>query len=196
MKCYDPPMALLTFFLTFLVSAHLVSAQDSYIGAENDFLTLDVEESIISTTTKSGNHKTLVSALKAADMHNALDFDGPFTVFAPSDEALDTLFSNIGTDLLKAENKSDLQALLRYHIIAGEFSASKILKALCRGNGEATFMTVQGEALTATINGIDIVLTDSYGNSAKITTADSDQCNGIIHEIDSVILPSKIKLLP
>ncbi|MBD1261283.1 fasciclin domain-containing protein [Maribacter polysiphoniae] len=191
MKCYASPVALLTLFLTFFASA-----QDSYTDLSNKYLTLDIEESIISSTTNSGNHTTLIAALKAAGMHNALAFDGPFTVFAPSDKALNALFSNTGTDLFKAENKSDLQALLRYHIIAGKFSASKILRELCRGQGKATFMTVQGEVLTATIDGIDIVLTDSYGNSAKIITADSDQCNGIIHEIDSVILPKTVNFLP
>ncbi|MBD0776499.1 fasciclin domain-containing protein [Maribacter sp. ANRC-HE7] len=191
MKCYASPMALLTLFLTFFASA-----QDSYIGLDNKFVTLDIEESIISTTTNSGNHTTLIAALKAAGMHSILGFDGPFTVFAPSDKALNTLFANTGMDLSDTGNKSDLQALLRYHIIAGRFSASKILKELCRGEGKATFMTVQGEVLTATIDGIDIVLTDSYGNSAKIITADSDQCNGIIHEIDSVILPKTVNFLP
>lgn len=191
MKCYASPVALLTLFFTVFASA-----QDHYADLGNRYLTLDIEESIISSTTNSGNHTTLTAAIKAAGMDNVLAFDGPFTVFAPSDKALDTLFLNSGTDMFKAENKSDLQALLRYHIIAGEFSASKILKELCRGEGKATFMTVQGETLTATINGIDIVLTDSYGNSAKIVTADFDQCNGIIHEIDSVILPKTVTFLP
>ena len=72
------------------------------------------------------------------------------------------------------------------------FSASKILKALCRGNGVATFTTLQGTKITATMDGVDIVLTDGFGNSAKITKADSKQCNGVIHVIDSVITPGKI----
>lgn len=157
---------------------------------------MDFQESIISNTANSGNHTTLMAAMKAADLDNVLAFDGPFTVFAPSDTALDTLFSNTGPDLFEPENKGDLQALMRYHIIAGEFTASKILKAMCRGKGKAILMTVQGETLTATINGIDIILTDSFGNSAKIISADASQCNGVIHEIDSVILPRQMSFLP
>ncbi|MGB5435225.1 MAG: fasciclin domain-containing protein [Maribacter sp.] len=191
MKCYVPPLALLTLFLTFFASA-----QDHSSSTEHNLLAMDFRESIIWNTENSGTHDTLSAAMKAAGLDNVLNFDGPFTVFAPSDKALETLFSDTVPDLFAPENKSVLQALLRYHIIAGEFTASRILKALCRGGGKATFMTVQGESLSATIEGIDIILTDSYGNSARITTADVNQCNGIIHEIDSVILPRNINFLP
>ena len=191
MKCYVPHLALLTLFLTFSASA-----QSKYSSTESNLLGMDFQESIISNTANSGNHTTLMAAMKAADLDNVLAFDGPFTVFAPSDTAFDTLFSNTGPDLFEPENKGDLQALMRYHIIAGEFTASKILKAMCRGKGKAILMTVQGETLTATINGIDIILTDSFGNSAKIISADASQCNGVIHEIDSVILPRQMSFLP
>lgn len=191
MKCYVPQLALLTLFLTFFASA-----QNHTPSTEHNLLAMDFRESIIWNTENSGNHDTLSAAMKAAGLDNVLSFDGPFTVFAPSDKALKALFSDTVPDLFAPENKSVLQALLRYHIIAGEFTASRILKALCRGEGKATFMTVQGESLSATIEGIDIILTDSYGNSARITTADVSQCNGIIHEIDSVILPRNINFLP
>ena len=191
MKCYVPPLALLTLFLTFFAAA-----QDHTPGTEHNLLAMDFRESIIWNTENSGNHDTLSAAMKAAGLDNVLGFDGPFTVFAPSDKALETLFSDTVPDLFAPENKSVLQALLRYHIIAGEFTASRILKALCRGGGKAAFMTVQGESLSATIEGIEIILTDSYGNSARITTADVNQSNGIIHEIDSVILPRNINFLP
>lgn len=191
MKCYVPHMALLTLFLTFSASA-----QSEYSKTKNKLSVSGFQESIISNTANSGNHTTLLAVMKAADMESVLAFDGPFTVFAPTDTALDTLFSTAGPDLFGPENKEDLQALMRYHIIAGEFTASKILKAMCRGDGKAIFMTVQGETITATINGIDIILTDSFGNSAKIITADASQCNGVIHEIDSVILPRRMSFLP
>ena len=191
MKCYVPQLVLLTLFLTFFASA-----QDRYPNSESKLLAMDFQESINWNTENSGNHDTLSAAMKAAGLDNVLSYDGPFTVFAPSDQALDTLFSDTATDLFEPENKGALQALLRYHIIAGEFTASRILRALCRGGGKATFMTVQGESLTATIKGIDIVLTDSFGNTAMITTADVNQCNGIIHEIDSVILPRNATFLP
>ncbi|MDP5062453.1 MAG: fasciclin domain-containing protein [Maribacter sp.] len=82
--------------------------------------------------------------------------------------------------------------MLSYHIIADKLSASTILKAMCRGNGIAKFTTIQGEKITATMRGIDIVLTDKSGNSAIIVTADSNQSNGIIHEIDTVFVPEKM----
>ena len=191
MRFFVPHLA----FLTFLWTISMVG-QGPNSDVENELLAIGFEESILSNTLNLTDHATLYSAIKAADLDNILAFDGPFTVFAPSDKAFNILFENTGSNLLKTENKSDLQALLRYHIIAGKFTASSILKALCSGNGTATFMTIQGEALTATIQGIDIILTDSFGNSAKITTADTNRCNGVIHTIDSVILPKKMNYLP
>ncbi|MCP4974966.1 MAG: fasciclin domain-containing protein [Maribacter sp.] len=191
MNCYIPQVALLTFFLTVFVSA-----QDRFSSSESKFLAMDIEKSIISNTENSKNHTTLSAAMKATDLDKILSHDGPFTVFAPSDSAFNELFSKTSSDLLDPENKEELKALLRYHIIAGEFTASKILKAMCSGNGKAVFTTVQGEVLTATLNGIDIILTDNFGNCAKIISADANQCNGVIHEIDSVILPKRISLLP
>jgi uncharacterized surface protein with fasciclin (FAS1) repeats len=96
------------------------------------------------------------------------------------------------TRLFLPENKKDLQKLLTYHIVAGKLTASNILKAMCRGGGSASFTTVQGEEIVANMDGIDIVLSDGKGNTAKITVADVNQCNGIIHQIDSVFLPTKI----
>lgn len=150
------------------------------------------ENSITYSTKNSSEHTTLSEAVTAADLDDILGSDGPFTVFAPSDQAFKKLSPEKVEELLLPHNKSKLQSLITYHMIAGHLSASKILKAMCRGAGTATFTTVQGNKLTATMEGIDIVLTDSFGNKAKITTADANQCNGVIHVIDSVILPKKI----
>ena len=171
-------------------------SQDNVPSYTSAFANTDLSQSIITNTENSENHKTLLAAMKASDLEEILSFDGPFTVFAPSDEAFDTLFESKTSNLFDPQNKRELQALLRYHIIAGEFTASKILKAMCDGEGSATFMTVQGEELKATMQGTDIVLTDGLGHTAKIIAADANQCNGVIHEIDSVILPKKISLLP
>lgn len=153
---------------------------------------MDPEASIISNTESSKNHKMMLAAMKAADLDEILGFDGPFTVFAPSDLAFNKLPSNKVAELLNPDNKKEVQALMAYHIIAGNFSASKILKEMCRGNGKATFTTVQGDDLTATMQGVEIILTDNLGNEARITSADENQCNGVIHEIDTVIRPSKL----
>lgn len=153
---------------------------------------MDPQKSIIGNTKNSTNYKTLSTVLKAADLEGILGHDGPFTVFAPSDKAFEKFSIDKVTRLLSPENKEDLKALLTYHIIAGKFTASHILRAMCRGNGRAVFTTVQGKKIVATMSGIDIVLSDDFGNSAKITTADANQCNGVIHEIDSVIVPRKM----
>ncbi len=184
MKCLTPPLSLIFLLLTLVSTAQI---------DKNDGITeMDPEKSILKNTEASEDHKTLLAAMKATDLDELLGFDGPFTVFAPSDIAFDKLPQDLIKELLRPENKDQLKELMTYHIVAGNLSASKILRAMCRGNGKASFMTVQGNEITATMNGIDIVLTDVSGNSAKITVADADQCNGVIHQIDSVILPRKL----
>lgn len=184
MKFMVPPLSLIFLFITFFTTA-----QDNQTPFAFE---MDPEKSILKNTEDSENHKTLLAAMRAADLEDVLGYDGPFTVFAPSDTAFEKLPRHKVTELLKPENKKQLHDVMTYHIVAGNFSASKILKAMCRGKGMATFTTVQGDEITATMSGIDIVLTDNFGNSAKITTADANQCNGVIHEIDSVILPAKL----
>ncbi len=153
---------------------------------------MNPDNSIIRNTEDSGIHNTLLAAIRGADMDKILDEDGPFTVFAPSDVAFQKLPQGKLTSLLSPANKKELYAVLTYHIVAGNLSASKILRAMVKGNGTATFTTIQGDKLKASMRGIDIVLTDNFGNTAKIINADSNQCNGVIHEIDSVIMPKKI----
>lgn len=150
------------------------------------------EKSIAQTTKESENHKTLMQVVIASDLEETLDRSGPFTVFAPSDHAFSRLPKNQLKALLNSQDKSKLKALLKYHIVAGDLSASKILKAMCRGGGSASFTSIQGAKITATMCDTDIILTDSLGNTAMITLADSKQRNGVIHEIDGVILPGKI----
>lgn len=152
----------------------------------------DPNKSIITNTQTSNNHKTLLTALKAADLEKILSYDGPFTVFAPSDKAFEKLSDAEIQSLLDPDNKKKLQDILTYHIVAGNFSAANILRAMSRGNGKATFTTVQGDKITTTMSGVDIILTDALGQTARITIADANQCNGVIHEIDNVILPNKI----
>lgn len=153
---------------------------------------MDPSNSILQNANESCDHNMLSTAIKASEMEELLDTEGPFTVFAPSDVAFENLPTEKITNLLKTENRKTLKSLLSYHIIAGDFSAAKILIAMCRGNGKASFTTVQGNKLIASMRGTDIYLTDSLGNSAKITTADAKQKNGVIHIIDSVIMPSRI----
>ncbi|MEO9892934.1 fasciclin domain-containing protein [Aurantibacter sp.] len=174
------------FPIIFLFFSLISSAQNN----SYEFLSeMDPEKSILTNTADSENYKTLLEVMRASELEELLADDGPFTVFAPTDSAFEKLPRNKVAELLKPENRKELKDLMAYHIVAGNFSASKILKAMCRGNGTATFTTVQGNELTATMQGIDIILSDSIGNSAKITTADANQCNGVMHEIDGVITP-------
>lgn len=170
-------------------------AQTASINLSTSF-EMNTNNSILKNTETSENHKMLLAAMKAAGLEDILSYAGPFTVFAPSDVAFEKLPQHTLKALLDPNNKEEVQALIRYHIVAGNFSASRILKAMCSGQGQASFTTIQGDKLIATMDGVDIILTDSLGNTAKITVADSNQCNGVIHEIDSVILPSKFSSLP
>lgn len=169
-------------------------AQDNIIDLKFDQLisTIKTEKSILERTESFENHSSLLNALRAVDLDKVLDYNGEFTVFAPSNLAFQKLSKSTLNKLFDPENKRVLRSILSYHIIADKLSASSILKAMCRGNGIAKFTTIQGEEITASMQGIDIVLTDKYGNHATITTADSNQSNGIIHEIDTVFVPEKM----
>ena len=178
-----PPLCLLILILSSVFIGQTTYAQTKFSNPQ---------KSITDYTESNGHYSTLITAFKAAGLDMILNEDGPFTVFAPSDRAFGKLSKEMVADLMKPESKKELQSLLTYHIVAGSLSAATILRAMCRGEGKASFTTVQGDEIVATMMGIDIVLTDSNGNSAIITRADANQCNGVIHEIDSVILPEKI----
>lgn len=167
-----------------------ISAQNQKKAVKNQGMNPNF--SIVENTQESKTHTTLLAAMKGSGLEDLLRNDGPFTVFAPSDAAFSKIPSEKIKSLLESENKKDLNRLLTYHIIAGKISASKILKAMCKGSGKATYTTVQGNKLTATMIGTDIILTDALGNSAKIIAADAEQCNGVMHMIDSVILAKQI----
>lgn len=145
--------------------------------------------SILSKAKSSLHHTILASAINASDLVGLLALDGQFTVFAPSNQAFNKLSNMAIQRLLDPTNKKELNKLLSGHIIAGKLSAAYMLRSMCSGSGKASFTTIQGDELTATIDGIDIILTDKYGNQAKIMAADSNQSNGVIHEIDTVFLP-------
>jgi len=172
----------------------LTYAQDNVIELkfENLISNIHKEKSILERTENFENHSSLLNALRAVNLDKVLDYKGKFTVFAPSNGAFEKLSQTTIDKLFDPKNNRALKAMLSYHIIADKLSASTILKAMCRGNGSAKFTTIQGEKITATMKGIDIVLTDKSGNTATITTADSNQSNGIIHEIDTVFIPEKL----
>lgn len=178
--------------LCMLLCVLFTNAQDALqtpqLSILTDFL-LETEKSILTKTTASLNHTTLTSLLQVSDLLDVLHSSGQFTVFAPSDRAFKKMSKSTLKKLLDPENKKEVNRFLSGHIIAGKLSASHILKAMCSGSGSTSFTTIQGEELIATIDGIDIILTDGFGNQAKILKADTNQRNGVIHEIDAVFLP-------
>lgn len=143
----------------------------------------------------SDSLNTLLFALERSDMIAFLENKGAFTVFAPSDAAFRQMEARDMRQLLLPENKQTLKSLMACHVVAGKLSASKILQALCRGKGSASFTTIQGQELLASMEGTDIVLTDCSGNQARITAADTSCRNLVFHQIDHVILPGPLQPL-
>ncbi|EAR14710.1 fasciclin domain-containing protein [Robiginitalea biformata] len=144
---------------------------------------------IVSNAVNSKDHTTLVAAVKAADLVGTLQGDGPFTVFAPTNAAFDKLPAGTVQTLLKPENKSKLQGVLTYHVLSGKFGAKDIVKAIKKGMGTAEFTTVNGSKLMAMLNGDQVQLKDASGNISTVTIADVNQSNGVIHVVDTVVLP-------
>ena len=146
-------------------------------------------KNIIENAVNSKDHTTLVAAVKAAGLVETLQGAGPFTVFAPTNAAFDKLPEGTVATLLKPENLSTLQGILTYHVVAGKFSAKDVVAAIKAGNGKAELKTVNGGVLTASLKGKDVIITDANGATAKVTIADVNQSNGVIHVIDGVLTP-------
>jgi uncharacterized surface protein with fasciclin (FAS1) repeats len=144
---------------------------------------------IVSNAVNSKDHTTLVAAVKAADLVGTLQGEGPFTVFAPTNAAFEKLPMGTVESLLKAENKMKLQGVLTYHVLAGKYSAKDIMKTIKKGKGMAEFTTVNGSKLMAMMVGNSLKLKDSSGNVSTVTIADVNQSNGVIHVVDTVLLP-------
>ena len=151
---------------------------------------MDAGKDIVTNASAAPNLSTLVAAVKAADLVSTLQGAGPFTVFAPTDDAFAKLPAGAVDGLLKPEMKTDLAGLLTYHVVAGNVDAAALTQQIEAGGGKAVLTTVQGAALTATPDGNGgITLTDGKGGTAKVTTADVRQSNGVVHVIDSVLMP-------
>lgn len=147
------------------------------------------EKDIIDNAVNSKDHTTLVTAVKAAGLVDTLKGAGPFTVFAPTNAAFDKLPKGTVDTLVKPESKAALTKILTYHVVPGKHDAASIAKAIEEGKGKATFKTVQGEELTASLEGKDVIITDAKGGKAKVTIADVIQSNGVIHVVDTVLMP-------
>jgi uncharacterized surface protein with fasciclin (FAS1) repeats len=146
-------------------------------------------KTIVENASASKDHTTLVAAVKAAGLVETLSGAGPFTVFAPTNAAFAKLPAGAVDGLLKPAAKADLAKVLTYHVVPGTMTAEKIAAAIAAGNGSATLTTVQGEKLTATANGPTVTLTDAKGGKSTVTQADVMQSNGVVHVVDTVLMP-------
>jgi len=148
------------------------------------------DKTIVANAVNSPIHKTLVAAVKAGGLVDTLNSAGPFTVFAPTDDAFAKLPAGTVDTLVKPENKATLDKVLTYHVVAGKISSKELKAWIKKGKGTYTAKTVEGGSLTFTEDMGKIKITDEKGGTAWITTADVFQSNGVIHVIDTVLMPS------
>jgi uncharacterized surface protein with fasciclin (FAS1) repeats len=159
--------------------------KDPTVGGAEMYPTKNIVENAIN----SPIHKTLVAAVKAAGLVETLEGPGPFTVFAPTDDAFAKLPAGTVENLVKPENKDTLVKILTYHVIAGKITSKDLMKLIKKNGGTYTAKTVEGGSLAFSMANGGIKITDEKGGSAMITTADVIQSNGVIHVIDTVLMP-------
>jgi uncharacterized surface protein with fasciclin (FAS1) repeats len=147
------------------------------------------QKNIVENAVNSKDHTTLVAAVKAAGLVDTLASTGPFTVFAPTNAAFAKLPKGTVDNLLKPDMKSKLTGVLTYHVVPGRMTAADLSAAVKQGGGRASLKTVEGEPLVVTQRGKMILVTDSKGDTARVTIADVMQSNGVIHVINKVMLP-------
>lgn len=147
-------------------------------------------KTIVENASASADHTTLVAAVKAAGLVDTLSGAGPFTVFAPTNAAFEKLPAGAVDGLLKPEAKKDLTGVLTYHVVSGRMTAADLAKAITDGGGTAKLTTVAGGPLTATQSGNTITLTDAKGGKSTVTQADVMQSNGVVHVVDTVLMPA------
>ncbi len=147
-------------------------------------------KNIIQNAVNSKDHTTLVAAVKAGGLVDTLEGKGPFTVFAPTNEAFSALPAGTVDTLLKPENKKTLDKILTYHVVPGKLDSEALDKDIKKGDGKATLKTIEGGTLTVSGSGKDLTVTDEKGNAAKVTIADVMQSNGVIMVVDKVLMPN------
>ena len=150
---------------------------------------LMASQNVVENAAASKDHTTLVAAVQAAGLAETLSGAGPFTVFAPTNDAFAKLPAGTVDTLLKPESKDQLTGILTYHVVSGKVMAADVLDAIKKGNGKFEAKTVQGGTLTFTADDSGVTVTDAKGGKSKVTTADIDSSNGVIHVVDSVLMP-------
>jgi uncharacterized surface protein with fasciclin (FAS1) repeats len=172
--------------ITLVAASAVLAATNPMVGGHEMF----PSKNIVQNALNSDDHTTLVAAVKAAGLVDTLQGPGPFTVFAPTNEAFAKLPAGTVDTLLMEENKTMLTKVLTYHVVSGRMDSKDIAMAIKAGNGKAELPTVSGGKLWASMKGKDLILTDEKGGMAKVTIANVNQSNGVIHVIDTVLLPN------
>jgi uncharacterized surface protein with fasciclin (FAS1) repeats len=160
-------------------------AQNPMVGGHD----MSPMKNIIQNAVNSDDHTTLVAAVKAAGLVDTLAGPGPFTVFAPTNQAFAKLPAGAVDNLLKPENRDQLTKVLTYHVVAGRLTSNDLRNKIKEGHGTAELTTVEGGKLEAMMEGGNMVLKDEKGGTATVTIPDVMQSNGVIHVVDSVLLP-------
>ncbi|MAY22988.1 MAG: beta-Ig-H3/fasciclin [Flavobacteriaceae bacterium] len=184
-------LSLLSFVMLLFVSAGTM-AQNKMMKEKTKMVggaEMYPSKNIVQNAVNSKDHTTLVAAVKAAGLVDVLQSKGPFTVFAPTNAAFEKLPDGTVATLLKPENKESLKKVLTYHVVQGDYKAADIVKMIKKSKGKATFKTVSGGMLYATLDGDKVMLWDENGSKAMVTIADVNQSNGVIHVINAVVLP-------
>ncbi len=182
-------LLVLTLGVTFGVSAQMSDMKSDgnpMVGGAAMYKTKNIVENAVN----SKDHTTLVAAVTAAGLVDTLASAGPFTVFAPTNAAFDKLPAGTVDTLVKPENKATLTKILTYHVVAGNMDSKAIAKAIKAGNGKAELTTVSGGKLWASMEGKSLILTDEKGGKSMVTIADVRQSNGVIHVIDTIVMPN------
>ncbi|MFS4417826.1 fasciclin domain-containing protein [Maribacter sp. 2307ULW6-5] len=151
--------------------------------------TMAQEQNIVGVAAGNDNFTTLVAAVKAADLVGTLSGEGPFTVFAPVNDAFAALPAGTVEGLLKPESKGALTGILTYHVVAGKFMSEDVIAAINGNNGSFDVTTVQGGTITLSLADGSVMLKDTKGNMGKVVIADVAASNGVVHAIDSVVMP-------
>ena len=173
-------------FAATTASAQMMDGGNPMVGGAAMYKTKNIVENAVN----SKDHTTLVAAVQAAGLVDTLKSKGPFTVFAPVNGAFAALPAGTVETLLKPENKGTLTKVLTYHVVAGNFDSKAVAAAIKKGKGKAELTTVEGGKLTATMEGKNVIITDEKGGRSTVTIADVRQSNGVIHVIDTVLMPN------
>jgi uncharacterized surface protein with fasciclin (FAS1) repeats len=175
-------IALMAFAMTFAVAGE----KNPMVGGQEMYPTKNIVENAVN----SADHTTLVAAVKAAGLVETLEGPGPFTVFAPTNEAFNKLPAGTVDTLVKPENKATLTKVLTYHVVPGRLGSHELMKMIKQGNGKAELTTVEGGKLWVMQDGKNIVLKDEKSGTSTVTIANVFQSNGVIHVVDTVLMPN------